>query len=155
MQEEIYETPKKNTNVLQSVSISSKQNFFSNSQSKYFEKKRNETCGVSAESWKGKTVNENNFTIKIKKLFEFSQKNINILNNIGFHYSSKEMNYQDNKKNSPLFYAVKMGNFDNCLYLINNGADPNLKCSEGNTPVHIAIQNQDKRVKFKFFSLLL
>lgn len=143
---ENYESPKKNNKgSIQNISILSKQNFYSKSQNQFYDKKVSEMYN-STESWMTRGRNEANFTIKMKKLFEFAQKNINILNNIGFHYSSKELNYQDNKNNTPLFYAVKAGNLNNCIYLINNGANPNAKCFDNNTPIHIAVQNKIKPV---------
>lgn len=154
LNENFYDSPKKNKGVVQNISILSKQNFFSKSQSEFFDKKAHEIYNISSESWMTKSKNEANFTIKMKTLFQFAQKNISILNNIGFHYSSKELNLQDNKNNTPLIYAVKKGNLDNCIYLINNGANPNAKCFDGNTPIHVAVQNKIKQVIFIYFKFI-
>lgn len=46
----------------------------------------------------------------------------------------------DNNKNTILHHCVEMDKYDFVDALLYNGADPNVKNREGNTPLHIAGQ---------------
>jgi len=85
-------------------------------------------------------------SVKNEDLFEKSKKLGSFNNNLSFFYSKKEINVQDNAKNTPLYYAAKNGNMDFCEYLLENGGNPNDICSFGDTPFHIAIKTKRSEV---------
>lgn len=50
------------------------------------------------------------------------------------------LNEKDANGETPLFYAVRANNSSNCEFLINEGADVNIRNNEGKTPYDIAIE---------------
>lgn len=52
----------------------------------------------------------------------------------------------DGNKNSILHYCVEMNKYEFVDALLYNGADPNLKNREGNTPLHIAGQKNCAKI---------
>ena len=44
---------------------------------------------------------------------------------------------------SPLYYAVMKNSIMFVKYLLEHKADPNQKCYQGNTPVHLAFQKKN------------
>lgn len=46
------------------------------------------------------------------------------------------MDARDEDGNSALYYSAKYGNEKFVKYLIDLGADPNLRCQHANTPMH-------------------
>lgn len=56
------------------------------------------------------------------------------------------MNIRDEDKICPLYYAATHGNIAFVEYLIGSGADPNLKCANGDTPLHMAFKSDNLHV---------
>ena len=54
----------------------------------------------------------------------------------GFKYNANDINIKDEKHNTSLYYATKYGFQNCCEYLLLKGADPNIKCENGNTALH-------------------
>lgn len=50
------------------------------------------------------------------------------------------LNIQDAKGETPLFYAVRAGKFDNCSFLISEGANIDIQNNEGKTAYDIAVE---------------
>ena len=55
------------------------------------------------------------------------------------NYQPGDIDAKDSKGNSALFYAVQHLNLDMVKLLLNYGADVNIKCEIGNTPLHLAL----------------
>lgn len=53
-------------------------------------------------------------------------------------FNQYDLNTYDPDGKSPLYYAAQQANEEFCAYLINQGADCNMECQDGNTPVHAA-----------------
>ena len=98
-------------------------------------------------SEKKKVKKRNNKVQRQKKLLEAVYKNnIFILKNSGFDYTVEDVNIYDEFENTPLFYTIKKEKLDFSNYLIGLGANVNAICSEGNTPVHMAMKTNNKEV---------
>ena len=89
-------------------------------------------------------------TLKQRKLFEAAKlNNFFLVGNSGFKYFENDVNGKDHLGNSPLYYVCQQGNEEFCKFLIDHKANPNQKCSKGNTPTHMAFSSQ----KFEVISL--
>ena len=64
----------------------------------------------------------------------------------GFVYYESDMNVQDNDGYTALYYASKYGNEKFIKYLLENGADPNIRCHGNNTPMHAIFQSNNEMV---------
>ncbi|KAM3134442.1 hypothetical protein pb186bvf_013408 [Paramecium bursaria] len=87
--------------------------------------------------------------IKHDRLLRYSKLNrFNQIIKSGFYYDKQDIDVIDDDKNTALFYAAGFGNFVLVDFLLKNGADPNLQCSDG-TPMHQAIKSQSLDVIFR------
>lgn len=55
---------------------------------------------------------------------------------------NRDVNFQDEDKNTPLYCAAKEGRTDVVKWLLTHGADSSLQCQCTNTALHIATQNK-------------
>lgn len=51
------------------------------------------------------------------------------------------MNAKDKLGNTALYYACEWGNLDFINFLIKKQTDCNIRCSNGNTPVHMVFKS--------------
>ncbi|KAM3141572.1 hypothetical protein pb186bvf_006177 [Paramecium bursaria] len=76
---------------------------------------------------------------KSKKVFQaVHQNSVSIIQQSGFNFLPEDYNTKDDQQNTALYYSAKNNNYELCQYLLKNGANPNIKCSEGQTPTHLA-----------------
>ncbi|CAD8149755.1 unnamed protein product [Paramecium octaurelia] len=76
---------------------------------------------------------------KQKKIQQAIQSNdIKIIQNSGFNFGLDDYNAKDEIQNTPLFYCAKHNLYELCQFLLQNGANPNIKCSQGQTATHQA-----------------
>ncbi|CAK64352.1 unnamed protein product (macronuclear) [Paramecium tetraurelia] len=76
---------------------------------------------------------------KQKKIQQAIQSNdIKIIQNSGFNFGLDDYNAKDEIQNTPLFYCAKHNLYGLCQFLLQNGANPNIKCSQGQTATHQA-----------------
>lgn len=61
-----------------------------------------------------------------------------------YTFSSEEVNSIDKNLSTPLYYAVSNNDLTFVIYLITLGADPNIQCIKGDTPLHIALKNNNE-----------
>lgn len=52
----------------------------------------------------------------------------------------RDMNIKNSEGYTPLYEAVKFSSIEFVRYLLHNEADPNLKCRNGDNPVHLAFK---------------
>ncbi|CAD8065895.1 unnamed protein product [Paramecium sonneborni] len=78
---------------------------------------------------------------KIQQAIE--QNDINIIINSGFNFGQEDYNSKDELQNTPLFYCAKKNLYEFCRFLLQNGANPNIKCSQGQTATHQACQHKN------------
>lgn len=72
------------------------------------------------------------------------------------HYERSDFIEQDGIQWTPLHYAVKMGNIQEVQVLLEQGADPSSKSSDGLTPLHDAVRyDDDNTVRHRLCQLLL
>ena len=77
--------------------------------------------------------------LKHRKLLEAAIKNnFYMISNSGFIFYKHDVDVRDKNGNCALYYTAKHKNVDFCKFLLEHEADVNLKCQEGNTPVHMA-----------------
>ena len=72
--------------------------------------------------------------------------NFNLVQASGFSYTESDVNIKDERKNTPLYYAAKAGNFTFCQYLTDLNAMVNEHCEQGNTPLHMAFKSDNEGV---------
>lgn len=90
--------------------------------------------------------------LKHRKLIEYTKNGtFQAMKNLGFSFTKGDANCKDELGNSPLFYASERGLLDFCDFLLRLGANPNERCSERNTPVHMAF----KSGKMELVSLMM
>ncbi len=59
--------------------------------------------------------------------------------NSGFIFYPKDINIQDEKGNTALYYVTQhKENEEFIKFLLKSGADVNIKCENANTPLHMA-----------------
>jgi ankyrin repeat protein len=79
-----------------------------------------------------------NFQLKHQKLFECVQRGkLDQLLRFNYHFSSCDVNILDHKSNSPLFYAVQKLDHPFIKFLLSLQANPNCRCSNGDSPMHM------------------
>jgi len=72
-------------------------------------------------------------------LFDYCKnKNITEIYKLSSKLSNKDINCKDDLNNTPLYYAVFGGDKLLTSLLLNIKANPNIKCNNGNTALHIA-----------------
>jgi hypothetical protein len=77
--------------------------------------------------------------LKHTRLFTAAKSNnITIILSAGFHYYENDVNVKDSHDNTPLYYAAKNGNKEICEFLLAHNAKVNIRCQNGNTPLHMA-----------------
>ena len=80
--------------------------------------------------------------LKHRKLLENAKiGSLTGLKTLGFSFSKGDVNYKDEYNNNALYYAAERGLSDFCDFLLRLGANPNEKCSERNTPLHMAFKS--------------
>lgn len=55
---------------------------------------------------------------------------------------NRDVNFQDDNKNTPLYCAAKEGHADVVKFLLTHGADSSLQCQYTDTALHVATQNK-------------
>ncbi|CAD8174216.1 unnamed protein product [Paramecium pentaurelia] len=89
---------------------------------------------------------------KQKKIQQAIQSNdINIILNSGFNFGLEDYNYKDEMQNTPLFYCAKYNLYELCQFLLQNGGNPNIKCSQGQTATHQACLSKNPKL-FNLFT---
>lgn len=77
--------------------------------------------------------------LKHRKLLEAAiENNFYMVGNSGFIFYKHDVDVRDKNGNCALYYTAKNKSVEFCKFLIKHEADVNLKCQEGNTPVHMA-----------------
>lgn len=80
--------------------------------------------------------------LKHRKLMENAKTGtLSNLRCLGFSFSKGDVDFKDENNNTALFYVSERGMFDFCDFLLRLGANPNQRCSERNTPVHMAFRS--------------
>ena len=119
------------------------------------QEKRNKIVNFSSEKrdifrllLKKRVKNQKQIQPKHRQLINYIKcNNINGFLKSGYMYDANDVNILDEKRNSPLYYAAKVGNEKFCEVLLKRGANPNLICSDGDTPFHMAFSSAKSIVK--------
>jgi len=100
---------------------------------------------VGSQDFNKKTPSETSQVgglLKHRKLMENAKiGTLTNLRSLGFSFSRGDVNFKDEYNNTALFYVAERGLFDFCDFLLRLGANPNERCSERNTAVHMAFKN--------------
>jgi Ankyrin repeats (3 copies) len=65
-----------------------------------------------------------------------------------FIFTPHDVNIADERKNTPLYYAAYNGNVKMCQFLCEKGANVNVVCSKGDTPLHMAFKSGSPEVRY-------
>ena len=94
--------------------------------------------------------------LKQRKLLMASKlNNLQLVKSSGFYYYENDVNAQDERRNTALYYAARNGSLEFCQYLVDRGARVNERCEHGNTPLHMAFQSDREAVIVITFLLFL
>lgn len=104
---------------------------------------------IAREKADGSAPSDNRFMIQCKALNTACRKGqMDKIKTFGFTILQSHTKYHDEHDNSALYYAAKNKHAAMCHMLLAKGADPNVVCSGGNTPYHIACMGGNHAVRF-------
>ena len=88
-----------------------------------------------------------------KLLFKYiNDDNFNMLRCSNIKFKKRDFTVKNNQGYTPLYLSVQKSRIEFVKFLLRQGADPDDKCENGNTALHIAFKNQQKIVSQNFSS---
>ncbi|KAL4482563.1 hypothetical protein ABPG72_005806 [Tetrahymena utriculariae] len=85
--------------------------------------------------------------LKQQKLLQAAKSNQFLqIKNSGYIINESHVNCKDKQQNTALMYSIQHSNITFIRWLLSKGADVNIACAQGNTPVHQAFKTNNHEV---------